>query len=449
MLPRLEHQEEGVRFLEEFERSALFDEPGLGKSRQLLESAVEPVLAIAPAMVIDGGVWDDEIEKWVSGMDVTQVAYSGLSGRERTQKGGTRPTGRLKDELRRPWGSVLCDEAHYLKGRKTNWTLCVKELSDLTDKLKLATGTPIPNWAHEAFVLLQLMFPDEAKPGRKYGSYWRWVKEWFDVGPLYNRKGEILTHHDIGAFREDREWPEFHEENWRDRMLLRLREECLDLPPFTEQTITVGMNPEQRKVYRALRKDFVTWLDSGVEIAAWSQAGLMVKLAQCATGLECLEPTAKSSGKLDALQTLLVDRELPTLVVAHFRSSVHACAKRAEEAGKRPVVVTGGTSRPQRKIAVREFQRGEAPVLCATIDTIAEGLTLNESDQAIRVERSYRPSRNEQVARRIHRIGQDKPVTVIDIVTRGTNDERVLELLASKTDQQMKALRVNDLRRLV
>ena len=87
-------------------------------------------------------------------------------------------------------------------------------------------------------------------------------------------------------------------------------------------------------------------------------------------------------------------------------------------------------------------------MLCATIDTISEGLTLNVADQVIKVERSWRPSRNEQVIRRIHRIGQDKPVTSIDLVTRDSVDERVLKVLAGKLDQQMMALGIRDLRRL-
>jgi SNF2 family DNA or RNA helicase len=445
----MEHQRTGIKFLREHERAMLADQPGLGKSRVALEAAVEPVLVIGPSMVLLGGVWDDEIAKWCPGLDVTQRSYHSI-----IQKDGRKYTDKLIPELRRQWGTVIFDEAHYLKGRKTKWSIAAKQIR--ADRTYLLTGTPLPNYAHEAFVLLQLMFPEDARPGKRLGSYWRWVTDYFDIGVQYGKGGAIVSDHVVGEFRKDRTWDEFIRENWRDRMLLRLREDCLDLPPLTQQTIRVDMIQAQKKAYRELKKDFITWLDSGEEVAVWSQAGQLVKLAKCATGLESLVDGSFSfggpvtgSGKLDALQALLTDRPAPTLVVAHFRSSVAACAVRAAAAGKSVAIVDGGTSKPLRTSRVRAFQAGKVDVLCATIDTISEGLTLNAADQVIKIERSWRPSRNEQVLRRIHRIGQTKPVTAIDLVTRDSVDERVLKVLAGKEDQQMKALGREQLRDLV
>ena len=439
----MRHQVEGVKFLRSHQRAALFDEPGLGKTRVALLAAVEPVLVVGPAMIIYGGVWDDEISKVAPGLDVTQASYHSI-----VQKNGRCYTDELLPKLRRKWGTVIADEAHHLKNRKSHWTKAFKKLR--SDRMYLLTGTPLPNWAHEAFILLQLLYPDEAKPGGCFGSYWRWVEEWFEIGEQYGKGGVVVSDHVVGDFRKDREWDDFISENWQDRMLLRLREDCLkNLPPLTEQMIRVDMVPAQKKAYKELKKDFITWLDSGEEIAAWSQAALLVKLAMCATGLEVLDSATKGSGKLDALQALLTDRDQPTLVVAHFRSSVRACAARAQMAGKRAVVIDGATSKSVRADYVRAFQAGKVPVLCATIDTISEGLTLNAADQVICVERSWRPSRNEQVIRRIHRIGQERPVTSIDLVTRGTADEHVLALLSAKTDQQMSALGLAALRALV
>jgi SNF2 family DNA or RNA helicase len=444
------HQRAGVEFLKHRPRAALFDEPGLGKSAQALLAAVEPVLVVAPAMILDGGVWDDEIERWCPGASVHQVSYSSLSERTRTVSGGSSATGALRADLAREWGTVIFDEAHYLKGRKTKWTRAAIELAKKTDRLVELTGTPIPNWAHEAFVLLQLIYPEESRAGQRLGSYWRWAAEWFEVGPLYSRKGLKLADMAVGPFREDKHtWEEFAAVNWGDRCLRRLREECLDLPPMTRHTILVDMGPAQRKAYRELARDFVTWLDSGVEVSAWNNAAQLIKLCKCSTGLDVLDAETKGSGKLDALEQLLADRELPTLVVAHFRDTVDACARRAEAAGRSAVVVRGGVSKANRRQAVRAFQRGEVDVLCATLDTISEGLTLTVADQVIFVERSWRPSRNEQALRRIHRIGTKRPVSAIDLVTRKSSDERVLAVLAAKNDQQMAALDVATLRGLI
>lgn len=438
-----QHQTEGVQFLRDHPHALLADEPGLGKSAQTLLAATEPILVVAPAMVLDSGTWDDEVEKWCPGADVTQIPYSSLSGREKTQKGGSRPTGKLRADLRREWGTVIADEAHYLKGRKTNWTTAFKELVPLSDRIYQATGTPLPNWAHEAFVPLQLAHPEEMQPGCRFGAYWRWANEWFDVGPTQ------WSPMAVGDLRADRTWEQFRRENWGDRMILRLREDCLDLPPMTVQSWRVKLKGAQAKAYRELKKDFVTWLESGEEVVAWSHAAQLVKLVKCATGLEVLDPGSKGSAKLDALRAILEDRPRPTLVVGHFKDTVRACARAAGDVGVDALVLTGESSRAERHATIRRFQSGDLPVLCATIDLISEGMTLTAADQIVRVERSWRPSRNEQVIRRIHRIGQDRPVTVIDLVAEGTVDERVLALLEAKTDQQMQALGTADLGSLV
>lgn len=443
----MQHQKEGVLWLKETPNALLADEPGLGKSAQLLLAAVEPILVLAPAMVLDSGTWDDEIARWRPDATVTQAPYSMLNAREKTGKGsGTKPLGVPRPEYgERHWGTVIADESHYLKGRKTSWTLAAQALS--TDRFFQATGTPIPNWAHEAFVGLQLIHPKESKPRGRFGSYWRWVESWFQVtGSQWNAKAR-----DIGDLLPDRTWDEFYFENWGDHMRRRLRADCLDLPPLTLTRWDVPMGAQQKRVYHQLRKDFVAWLDSGQEVVAWNAAAQLVKLAKIATGLEVLDPASKSSGKIAALKTILVDRARPTLVVAHFRDSVAACAAASISVGQEAAVIDGATPKRRRLEIIRSFQRGDLPTLCASIETVAEGMTLHQggADQVIRVERSAKPSKNEQVIRRLHRLGVEVPIQVIDLVTAGTVDERILALLAEKTDQQMAALGPGQIRELV
>lgn len=439
------HQVSGIKWLNTFDRALLADEAGLGKSAQLLWSAREPALIVAPAMVIEGGTWDDEIEKWASGIDATQVSYSSIA--QRGPKGTVPkdsngfPLTPLKGEYRKHFRTVILDECHYIKGRKTSWANAILELD--ADLWRLATGTPIPNWAQEAFMLLRALFPAEAKAGKQFGSYWRWANEWFDVSD--GRYGK-----EIGDLREDRTWDQFRQENWKGRMLRRLREDVLtDLPPLREQEWRTPMVEAQRKAYRDLKKDYVAFLDNNVEIDVWSEPGMLVKLAQIATGLEVVG--GKGSGKLKALKAILEDRPSHKLVVAHFQNSVDACADAAREVGRSVAVVHGGTPKAARQRAIRAFQAGDVSVLCASIGTISEGLTLHQggADEVIRVERSWSPYKNDQVARRLHRIGVERPVTLTDLITPGTVDERVLDVLASKTEQQIKALTATEIMALL
>lgn len=438
MLDLLEHQQSGIRYMKNQPHIGLYDEPGLGKSAQLLLAAEEPTIVVAPAMVLDSGTWDDEIEKWAPGMDVTQVSYSSLCARGprgRVQKDANGfPIVEVKPEYQGRYRTKIGDESHYIKGRKTSWTLGFEKI--VADKAAVATGTPIPNWAHEAFTQLRVIHPEEARPGGRFGSYWRWVREFFEVSST------MWSPRAVGGLLPGVTWEEFDRANWGERMLLRLREDCLDLPPLTESVWKVKMTPAQKRVYKELQRDYVTWLESGTEVAAWTSGGQIAKLMKCSTGLECLERGAGESGKLRALRTILSDRPLPTLVVAHFRDSVAACARVAEDAAGDVGVVHGGIPSAQRKAAIRSFQRGTLPVLCASIETISEGMTLHQggADQVIRVERTAKPSKNEQVARRLHRMGVRRPVALIDLIAEGTLDVGLSELLREKTDHQMASL---------
>lgn len=416
----MKHQKEGIEFLKNTPRALLCDDPGLGKSCQSLLAAVEPVLIVAPAMLIHGGVWDNEIDKWTPNLDTTQISYTSL------------PTHIQKFQRKR--GTVILDECHAIKNRKAKRTLAVQQVCKKADRVFLLTGTPIPNWAHEAFTLLQLLYPDEAKPGGRFGSYWRWVEEWFELETVFGRGGRPVTHHGVGGLRHDRSWEEFRGQNWGSRALGRKRDDVLNLPPLTEQTIRVAMTPDQRRVYQSVKKDFFAQLDNGNEIQAWSVPGQFVKLAQIATQV------GGKGAKIDALKDLLTDRPFPALVVAHYRKSVKAAFSALHHAGHRVATVSGDMPIKARRVSLDLFNSGRVDVLVATIDTISEGLTLTSADQVIFLERSWRPSQNEQALRRIHRIGQTRPVSAIHLVTEKTLDERVLKVLAEKTDEAMNAV---------
>lgn len=81
-MPDYAYQDDGIEFLRARPRALIADEPGLGKSRQALLAAVEPVLIVAPAMIHDMHTWQDEIAKWCPEMDATFVSYHELRQRK-------------------------------------------------------------------------------------------------------------------------------------------------------------------------------------------------------------------------------------------------------------------------------------------------------------------------------------------------------------------------------
>src|ERR1044072_7318083 len=455
MLKLRPYQQAGLDFLRANPRAFLADEMGLGKSAQMILASEGRTLIVAPAMVLDGGTWRDEIAKWCPDRapEITCVPYTSLVQRE-----GRKITRNARPEYRGPWDTVILGEAHYLKGRKTSWTVALRPILKRAGRVIYATGTPVPNWAQEIFEVVQGLWPERARLGGEFGSYWRWAETWFDTEPeIVYRQGKQLEVPHVGGLLACepscglrspldpcQHFKDFFAANLGDRFLQRLRDDVLtDLPPLTTETVYTPMTATQRRMYREVKKDFVTELGDGRLKVAWNSAAKNVLLDKVATGASMLDPSEdplKGSGKLQRLAYDLADRTRPTLVVAHFQASVEAAANVALSLGMSAEVIHGGTTRPERRSIIERFKLGLVDVLCGPLETIAEGLQLTAADMVIFLETSFKPSRNQQALRRIHRMGQDGPWTALDYVTPDSIDEGKRELLKAKTDQQIRIM---------
>lgn len=448
------YQKAGLAFLNNRPRAFLADEMGLGKSAQMTMAAEGKTLIVAPAMVLDGGTWDDEIATWSSSPeDFTQVAYSSL-----VQRQGRKVLPIAKPEYKKHWNTIILDEAHYIKGRNTTWTKALRPLLKRADRVILASGTPIPNWAPELFEALCAMYPEKAKPGGELGSYWRWAAQWFDTTPdkIYIRgvEKEIARVGDLLACKPEcstrpvldpcEHHREFFRANLGDRFLQRLRDDVLtDLPPLTIERVNTPMTAKQQKAYDSMRDSYLAAMGDGALRVAWSSSARHVMLDKLATGYGVLDESGDilaESGKFERLRYDLGERTRPTLVVAHFRRSVEAACQLADGLGQRAEYIHGGVSRTARARTVAEFKAGKIDVLCGSLDTIAEGLQLTAADMIIFLETSFKPSRNQQAMRRIHRMGQTRPCTMLDYCTPDSIDSGKRELVEAKTDHQIRIL---------
>lgn len=414
---------------------------GLGKTVQTLSAAQGRTLVVAPAVLLDQ--WQTEAQKWAPNLDLTTVSYHSLVGREKTDRGGTRMTNRLADPYATRWDTVIFDEAHHLKNRTTTWVEAVLYANrrDWTSNLWLLSGTPIPNWAHELYVPLRLLHPHNDP---RYTSYWRWVRHWFSTWKPPYAVGAT----EIGKLKKDWSWEQFREGNDLNELVLRrLRDDVLDeLPPVTQTVLWLDMTPTQRRAYNSMRKEFFAYLeDTGqVEIALTSGAQT-TNLYKLTTGLPALDPTAKTSGsnKLSALDDILRDRGgESTVVFTWFRHSAQAAARVAKRHGP-TAIIHGGVGETKRAEIVQRFQAGEISTLVGTLSVLREGLNLQRADVAVMLEHSHRPIDNAQAVRRIDRIGQTRPVTIIHLATKDSLDEHLRRRLRDKRSQSRGVIKVS------
>lgn len=425
------YQMEGAQFLRDKGRAFLCDEAGVGKTAQLLAAAEGRTLVVSPASLHD--VWDEEVEKWQPDADIHWASYSGICKRvaTRTGKNGQpvyEVVATLRDGLATKWDTLVADECHHLKGRKTLWSKVVATKLR-SERLYLATGTPLSNWGHELFQLLRVLHPGD----QRFTNFWRWIDEYFKTWkPPWGGTSIQGLHRGLEWEQVAKEW------GIADRWLRRNLDDVLpDLPPMVCQTIQLDMVPAQARVYDQLRQEwFATLPDTGEQVVSWNDGGIYQKLLQCSTGLSTLEERETGgSCKIDALRELMAERTHPTIVFCVYTATAEVAAKALRKQGHEVEVVSSRYSQAQRLESVRRFRQGDADALVGTVGTLSEGVTLTRADTCIFLERSPRPVTNSQARRRIRRFGQERPTLSIDLVTRGTVDERLVDLLEQKSQQ--------------
>lgn len=418
------HQQLALDRLDTHKRILLDFRPGSGKSL----IAIEAIERFGPEdsllTMASGGlpVFDQQADEWAFRGSPWTVPYSMLTK-------WVSPTGGAREALREGKGRLpltVADECHRLKGRKTAWTAAFEKMADRSERLLLMTGTPMPVGSVDLYMFLKFLFPGD----RRFTSYWRWVAQWYEM--TLNRHSGMMT--EIGRLIRS---PEEFAAQFEDRWLHASVDE--QLPEFSHQVVECEMTPKQRKVYKELKTLLMTTVGS-TEVVYFQPGTQWAKMIQVTTGLETIDPSVRSSSKLDTLESILSDRAgQRTVVFCLYRPSAEAVLSRFPGS----LALHGGMSKSARAEAAAAFNRGDSPVLVCTYAAAAEGWNLQTADCLVRVESAVRAGDLEQAWRRIYRKGQQRPCLLIDLVCPDSVDSRLRRQLAdakSQTDEVAAAL---------
>jgi SNF2 family DNA or RNA helicase len=96
------------------------------------------------------------------------------------------------------------------------------------------------------------------------------------------------------------------------------------------------------------------------------------------------------------------------------------------------LMLSGKTVPDQRGAVVKQFQAGQVPVFLISLKAGGVGLNLTAADTVIHMDPWWNPAVQAQATARAHRLGQDQPVFVYQLVVEGSIEERMLELQARK-----------------
>ena len=218
-----------------------------------------------------------------------------------------------------------------------------------------------------------------------------------------------------------------------------LKDDCLDLPKKTFMKRIVQLTPDQFKVYEQMKKQALAILNGKMITTANALTQLM-RLQQITCGhIKADDGTTQElkSNRLDELMNVLNEIEGKVVIWAHWQSDVRQIVKAiVEEFGQGTFVdYYGLTPQDERQQNIKKFQDDEkCRFFIGTPQTGGYGITLTAASNMIYYSNGYDLEKRQQSEARIDRIGQEKPMTYIDIMCEDTVDERIVKALRKKVN---------------
>lgn len=122
------------------------------------------------------------------------------------------------------------------------------------------------------------------------------------------------------------------------------------------------------------------------------------------------------------------------LVFSQFTSMLGLIAAELKRREISFFYLEGSTSIEDRSEYVRKFNAGQGDVFLISLKAGGTGLNLTGADMVIHYDPWWNPAVEEQATDRAYRIGQEKNVHVIKLLTRGTIEEKIYKLQKRKQE---------------
>ncbi|XP_013591527.1 PREDICTED: CHD3-type chromatin-remodeling factor PICKLE [Brassica oleracea var. oleracea] len=453
------YQLEGINFLR-FTWSnrthvILADEMGLGKTIQsiaflasLFEENLAPYLVVAPLSTLRN--WEREFATWAPHMNV--VMYGGTS-QARTvvrdhefyfPKGHNKMIGisgesrqdRIKfdviltsyeminvdTEVLKPikWKCMIVDEGHRLKNKNSKLFNSLKQYT--SEHRILLTGTPLQNNLDELFVLMHFL------DAEKFGSLEEFQEQFKDI----DQEEQISRLHKMLA----------------PHLLRRVKKDVLkDMPSKKELILRVDLSSKQKIIYKAIMtRNYKILAKRGAKIS-----NVLMELrkaclhpymvegveSQIKDANEALKELLESSGKLQLLDQMMVklkEQGHRVLIYSQFQHMLDLledyCAYKKWFYER----IDGKVNGAERQARIDRFNAKNSNRFCFLLSTRAGGVGINlaTADTVFIYDSDWNPYADLQAMARAHRIGQTEKVMIYRLISRGTIEEKIVQICKRK-----------------
>lgn len=407
----------------------LADDMGLGKTLQVIAAMLYAKenegdmssIVVAPTSLVYN--WQAEVQRFAPSLSVTVIEGNQLQRQKRWE--ALRQAGDMDiiitsyPLLRRDaavigdyeFRFIVLDEAQHIKNPQS---LAATAAGQLVGRTRLAlTGTPMENNPGELWSIFQFALP----------------------GYLMTLPQFMRQHGDGGNADALRR-------RIRPFLLRRLKVDVLpELPAKIESRVLADMPQSQRNVYMAASMQLRERVERVLEDKGLGRGRMEVLSAITQLRQICCHPELVmdgyegASGKLDALMEVLsgaLSTGRRVLLFSQFTSMLDILRRTLHAEGIKTLYLDGKTPVIKRLEYVSRFNEGEGQVFLISLKAGGAGLNLTGADMVIHYDPWWNPAAEDQATDRAHRIGQQKVVQVIRLITRGTIEEQVARLSERK-----------------
>jgi superfamily II DNA or RNA helicase len=429
-----EYQREGALFAARAGRCLIADEMGLGKTVQALAAVeimarhfgVERVLIVCPTSLKHQ--WELEIARFT---DRPALVVAGP--RERRRQQYVAPDGfftitnydtiHTDLDLIAKWSPdlVILDEAQRIKNWNTRTARSVKRIA--SPYAIVLTGTPLENRLEELVSIVG--FVDR----HRLGPTFRFLAD----HQVRDDNEKVVGYRDLDRIGK----------TLAPVLIRRTKDQVLtQLPKRLDKNLFVPMTPQQR-VHHEENREIVAKI-----VAKWrrykflseaDQRRLMIALQNMRMSCDStylLDHQTDFGVKANELITLLDDLlEQPgskVVVFSQWVRMLELLVKRLERKGVAHVLFHGGVEGGRRKALLDRFRDDDRCRAFLSTDAGGVGLNLQHASIVVNMDLPWNPAVLEQRIGRVHRLGQRKPVRVVNFIAEGTIEEGMLSVLTFK-----------------
>lgn len=427
------YQKEGICFAAEKGRCIIADDMGLGKTIQAIAAAelLRKETGVASAFIICPTSlkyqWKSEIEKftgqqaWVIEGNYAkrviqyQNEYFYKIVSYNTAINDISEISSVLPDI------VILDEAQRIKNFKTKISRHIKTLK--SPYSFILTGTPLENKLEELYSIVQFTNP------YTLGPFYRFMHE----HRIADEKGKVIGYRDLNKIGTI----------LSDTMIRRRKKDVLlQLPERMDKILYVTMTEAQSAIHEEYRQSvarlIMKWHRQGF-LNEKDRQSLMIFLnmmRMVCDSTYIIDQETRHDTKIDELMNILekvfAEGDEKVVIFSQWERMTRIVSGELENRNIKYQYLHGGIPGSDRGKLFENFNNDPECRIFLSTDAGGVGLNLQAASLLINLDIPWNPAVLEQRIARIYRIGQKKNVSVINMVSAGTIEHKMLGVLSFK-----------------